>query len=162
MSKELEACFKEIYREIEYVYASKVNSKANENWHNDIKHYDNIRGNVLTIQRYLEAIDNAKPSKALNELEKVIEEITISNADLRNTLKTSVLIATIKQALIKSQEQEKVLEVIWEKPFASASTINYIRINKDNPNMLNYEHYCMTIDVKYRVNEEEFDLLKRC
>lgn len=52
------------------------------------------------------------------------------------------------------------LEIIKEKPFASASTINYIKINKDNPNMLDYEHYCMTIDIKYRVNEEEFNLLK--
>lgn len=68
---------------------------------------------------------------------------------------------TIKQALIKSQEQEQVLKIVFEKPCESASTINYIKINKGNPKMLDYEHYCMTIKDSLRVNEQEFDLLKK-
>lgn len=58
-------------------------------------------------------------------------------------------------------EQEKVLEIIKEHPFESASTINYIKINKDNPKMLDYKCYCMSLDVDFRVMKEEFELLKR-
>jgi hypothetical protein len=61
------------------------------------------------LQR-LEAIENANPTEALecvDKLEQVIEEITISNADLRNALKASVSLAIIKHALLKAQEQEK-------------------------------------------------------
>ena len=79
MSKELEACFKEIYHEIEYVYANKVDDLSNPNWDNDIKHYHNIRGNVLTIQRYLEQINtanlSAKPSEALEYFKKLKIEV---------------------------------------------------------------------------------------
>ena len=46
----------------------------------------------------------SKELEALEELEKVIDEITISNADLRNTLKTSILIATIEQGLTRLEQ----------------------------------------------------------
>ena len=46
----------------------------------------------------------SKELEALKELEKVIDEITISNADLRNTLKTSILIATIEQGLTRLEQ----------------------------------------------------------
>ena len=56
------------------------------------------------------------------------------------------------------EKQKNILSIIKEKPFESATTINYIQINKDNPKMLDYEHY--TMSVKYVLPEEEFDLLK--
>ena len=65
-----------------------------------------------SIER-LESIDNAEPSEALkcvDKLEQVIEEITISNADLRNTLKASVSLAIIKQALLKAQEPKQYVD----------------------------------------------------
>lgn len=61
--------------------------------------------------------------------------------------------------VIKTNNQI-ALEIIKEKPFESASCINYITINKNNSNMLDYEHYCMTIRESDRVNEDEFNLLK--
>ena len=57
-------------------------------------------------------------------------------------------------------KKDKPLEVIKEKPFESASCINYLTINKNNSNMLDYKHYCMTIRECDRVNEDEFNLLK--
>ena len=64
---------------------------------------------LRNIKQRLEAIENSNPSEALkceDKLEQVIEEITISNADLRNTLKAGVSLAVIKQALLKAQEQD--------------------------------------------------------
>lgn len=60
----------------------------------------------------------------------------------------------------KIQVQNEVLTIIKEKPFESATTINYIQINKDSPKMLDYEHYCMA--VKYVLPEEDFETLVRC
>lgn len=67
---------------------------------------------IKQVLAELKAIKEANPSETLEKLEKVIEEITISNADLRNTLKTSVLIASIKQALLNAQEQEQKLDKV--------------------------------------------------
>ena len=73
-------------------------------------------------------------------------------ATIQNLRRDNTLLKEIKN------KQEKALEIIKEKPYESAPTINYIKINKGNPKMLNYEHYCMT--VKDKVNEEEFEILK--
>lgn len=62
------------------------------------------------------------------------------------------------QTLESIENELKALEIIKKKPFASASCINYITINKNNSNMLDYNHYCMTI--KDTLQEEEYDLLK--
>ena len=106
------------------------------------------------------AIDNANPSEALkcvDKLEQVIEEITISNADLRNTLKASVSLAIIKQSLLKAQEQEKVLEILKNKKvdiwkFIDNGIFNY-----------SYDDYyfCWNYYSCEKLTQEEFDLLKR-
>lgn len=104
-----------------------------------------------SLQR-LETIDNAKPSQALEELGQVIEEITIGNNDLRNTLKQSVFIAIIKQALIKAQENEKVLEIIKEK------NVDVFRLKILDFNTFNQlQRSCKLPEL----TQEEFDLLKR-
>lgn len=98
----------------------------------------------------LKAIKESKPSKALEELENVIEEITISNADLRNTLKVSVLIATIKQALLKAEKLEKVLEIIKEKYVA----IFWVKESKS------VDEYNYGTGETMKLTQQEFDLLK--
>lgn len=80
-------------------------------------------------KKELEQIKSAKPSEALEELENVIEEITIGNADLRNTLKTSVLIATIKQALLNF---DNIIKQINDTSSESAiSSLNKIKDKLD-------------------------------
>jgi len=133
----------------------------------------------------LQAIKEAKPSEALNWLEKSKNMMIENNGDFI-AFECLKVYSVCKQTLLKAQEQEyenkvlracirdweddyehlkyafetseKVFKIIKEKPFESASAINYIKINNDNPKMLDYEHYCMTI--KEKVLEEEFDLLK--
>ena len=62
MSKALEALEK-LYEEREYLLGEKVNHKT-KNWHNDIKHYDNINKCLLTIKQDLERLEEYE--KVLN------------------------------------------------------------------------------------------------
>ena len=70
MSKALEALEK-LYEEREYLLGEKVNHKT-KNWHNDIKHYDNINKCLLTIKQDLERLEefeevlNGHCSKCVN------------------------------------------------------------------------------------------------
>ena len=63
------------------------------------------------LQR-LEAIDNANPSEALESLEE-IRDFRYGKEKL--LVCQTQMYTTIKQALLKAQEQEKVLEIIKEK-----------------------------------------------
>lgn len=94
-----------IYNNIDYLTSDVI--IENDEVNNCLK---TIKEQLSTVERALqrlESIENTNPNEALKELENVIEEITISNDDLRNTLRTAILIAIIKQSLLKSQEQEK-------------------------------------------------------
>jgi len=118
------------------------------------------------LQR-LEAIDQAKPSEAFECLNKIVEsfnetttgmnglgEVVVAN-DLVYSFKKEL--DTIKQALLKSQEQEKVLEIIKKK-----------RVNVYTEIILSYtyEEY-LELDIiketsdKWKLTQKEFDLLKR-
>lgn len=55
MIKGLEALEK-LYEEREYLLGEKVNHKT-KNWHNDIKHYDNINKCLLTIKQDLDRLE---------------------------------------------------------------------------------------------------------
>ena len=92
-------------------------------------------------------MDNLYPYDNLNEIEITFKD-TFDNYQRQRI-----------ESLGRLNKQEKALSIIKEKPYECAPTINYIKINKGNPKMLNYEHYCMA--VKDKVNENEFDLLKR-
>ena len=157
MSKELKACFKEIYHEIEYVYDSKISSKANKNWDNDMEHYRNLRGNVSTIERYLEAIDNANPSEALECLEEIGKTLMFTDYETLESKTLSEVMPNYyrkcKQALLKAQEQEKALDIIFKK------NVNIVMLKVSE----NVESYNITYfdKPKWQLTEEEFDLLKR-
>lgn len=101
----------------------------------------------------LESIDNSSPSKALESLEDIytFSEDTIYQFEKEYD--------TIKQALLKSQEQEKVLEIIKKKKinidllYASSSVEQY------NDELVII--YGMWFVKDRQLTEEEFDLLKR-
>ena len=61
------------------------------------------------LQR-LEAIDNAKPSKAMDRLEYICKILNEKRIDIKWLFKNDY--NTIKQALLKAQNQEKELEVL--------------------------------------------------
>ena len=164
------------------------------------------------MRQRLESIDNSKPNEALECLERIYANVDTS-ADYY-FVEVNEDYNTIKQALIKSQEdeklkvdicemfgldnlfpyndtkailkeleeymgrknqlwvdfmktskelkeQKKVLEIIKEHPIASAITIQYIKTNKDNLEMLDFKCYCTNFHDEFRVIKEEFEALKR-
>ena len=125
MSKEIEAlrtqideAYKQLWNEREYVYDSKICSKG-KGWGEAIKHYDNIGHNLLLIKdiieqalERLEAIDNANPSEALNGLEFICKILNEKRIDVKWLFKKDY--NTIKQALLKAQEDEKLKVDICE------------------------------------------------
>jgi hypothetical protein len=121
------------------------------------------------LQR-LEAIDNAKPSEALiytnvliEENDHDIENQNITGFDIFTQAKwvkylndKSSLLNTIKNTLLKAQEQEKVLEIIFEKDvdmIELGCAEYYYQYNKEV-----YEKYH---DDDMLLTQEEFDTLKR-
>ena len=72
----------------------------------------------------LESIDNATPSKALEELKRIDYNITylLSDCDINeevsmnfNSIRDNKSCEIIKQYILKAQEEHKLLEVIKEK-----------------------------------------------
>ncbi len=57
-------------------------------------------------------------------------------------------------------KEKEILAVIKKKPCNSGLCIHYLKVNKQYPNMQDYEHYCMTIREFDRVSEDEFNILK--
>ena len=98
------------------------------------------------LQR-LESIDNANPSEALN-ITKATEKYT------------GIDLSIVKQALLKAQEQEKVLEIIKKKQVDMKLFFNALfreQQYKINP----LEFYNGSVGYKRLwLTQEEFDLLK--
>lgn len=100
----------------------------------------------------LEAIDNANPSQALEELER------IGHWELANScmeyVDESEAFNTIKQALLKAQEQEKALEIVFEKEVD-------ISLLKRSENWLDYyTRFKHRTGKNTELTQEEYDLLK--
>ena len=100
------------------------------------------------LQR-LETIENANPNEALKCLEKL--EIQITNRIILNEEEQLNFCNTIKQALLKAQEQEKVLKILFEKNV----TIFWLKECKS------LEEYNYNTADYMKLTQEEFDLLKR-
>ena len=101
------------------------------------------------LQR-LESIDNANPSEALECLEE--NELVLLRKDYN----------LLHQALIKAQEQEKVLEIIKEKNVDIIRIRHLIFKSQKNPKYwdLRYYNEFRVIDDE-KLTQEEFELLKR-
>lgn len=116
MSKELEileAISKEecLFKDRSTIYmgGEKVNSFT---WKHTIGvHFKGIEDIKQALQR-LEEIDQANPSEALKELKLVENWIKDRELEISNVIEPSL--NTIKQALIKSQEQEKGFKELRE------------------------------------------------
>ena len=113
--------------------------------------------------QHLEFIDNANPSEALEYLEKVKSHFRVIDQDILMKEKKFEYIwlkpydeycDTIKQALLKAQEQEKVLSIIKEKNV----DIFFIKFCKA-VEKYNLE-ICKNSSFAYGLTEEEFELLK--
>lgn len=98
------------------------------------------------LQR-LESIDNAELSEALEELKKFTDLF-----DTRYNRFYINVYETIEQALLKSQEQEKVLEILFEKEVSIFQLKSCKNVNEYNDLKFKEEN---------KLTEEEFDLVKR-
>ncbi len=126
------------------------------------------KNEIKSLEKYLtelKAIKEAKPSEAMEELD-FMGNYKIPTANGSQHLKDfcNRHFAIIKQALLKAQEQEKVLEIICEKnvKMYAFKRDTYV-LGKDFTyklylNSLGYYH--SGFDVK-TLTQEEFDLLKR-
>lgn len=110
------------------------------------------------LQR-LESIDNAKPSKALEGLENLgtngIEYREPFELGFTKSMpfKSTREFKIIKQALIKAQEQEKVLEIIIEKGVDVATFNTYQTVIEYNWSIRFEKHK------RKELTQEEFELL---
>ena len=163
MSKELEA-LKQVKNFLGYNYCS-------------VDLPNELRTIEQALER-LEAIDNANPSEALEELEMLhdcstaMQELPSSNwieyaeTEAELDLKLHFAYLDIKQSLIKSQEQEKVLEIIKEYQvdiwlLKQCDYENYIRIRKEAMVSIGQIVNEDGIILENEITQEEFDLLKR-
>ena len=131
-----------------------MTSELEKEYLEDLDHYDEGMGIHSTSYEKckerlirLAKIDNAKPSEALERLE-----------NNRNAIPYAIDYRIIKQALIKSQEQEKVLEIIKEKKVD-------IKLIMWAGNMVEAYNQKVREQKDYwwreELTQEEFDLLKR-
>ena len=170
MSKELEA-LKIGIPKLKKLYENSA-KKMNKN---DILGFDLTFVYLEKSLQRLEAIDNTNPNEAfkiVNECLKGIdtyeEKTGRKNPPCYMSRET---LNTIKQALLKAQEQEKVLEILKSKKYIPLDKINprFWDNKKDYDEIVDYEFYLWLCEeeCEYVVNEEqkltqqEFDLLKR-
>lgn len=151
MSKELEALEKlwNIARNDEFGYNGRTEKQCNE-FNNKLLELKNIIEQAL--QR-LKSIDNANPSEALECLEYLYRNSIgyiniVRNKDYN----------TIKQFLIKAQEQEKVLEIIKVKRIDMWHLVDLLEQDYEM-----YLAFCKSEKYAkdYILTKEEFELLKR-
>ena len=121
----------------------------------------------------LKAIKEAKPSEALEKLKRIRHiEIGFDTKGNPVTIEHTNTYPIIYQALLKSQEQEKVLEIIKNKCLFTnnlryATFINYEYYKEECSNEFNTEVVKIDwndkklLDYLKLLTEQEFDLLKR-
>lgn len=114
------------------------------------KHYKQDVGYIREALQRLESIDNANPSEALEWFGKQWVEYGIQDTVMQ--IKNTKEYDTIKQALLKAQEQEKVLEIIINKNVE-------MWLLKDSATLEQYNNRIHTGCEK--LTQNEFDLLKR-
>ena len=145
MSKYLEAlkCFKDIEERCKNDYEQCIVGY----------NYEKELSTIKEALNRLEAIDNAKPSEALKCLEEMCNDKTIHDYILYNCLDEDF--TYIRQALIKAQKQEKVLNIIIDR---EVSVQSFRRKNYKD-----YEDYCYRSNIYENstpLTQEEFILLK--
>ena len=109
---------KEYLEALDYVWNNYYTEELSED------EREQIENNLYIIEqalKRLESVDNANPSEALGLVKRTCE-IYVDSLKQRDLIGYDIIekqineaLDTIKQALVKSQEQEKVLEIILER-----------------------------------------------
>lgn len=122
----------ELYNEREYLLGEKVNNKT-KNWHNDIKHYDNINHCLLTIREDLERLE--KENKELKERYK-------HRAEISNDLCKAV------------KQYEKAFDIVTYK------SVNILILKYCIAKGGGVETYNLHYKTEEQITQEEYELLK--
>jgi len=156
MSKELEVLYK-IVDKLEF-------TNKDDYWE--------VRNAYTKIEQALQRlgqIDNTDPSKVLEYLEHIKENnfnmmiATYPPLPAYNGITKNEMFTEIKQALIKSQEQEKVLEIIKEHLSFKDDSFTYSENNQEKVQLsivIESKDTECSIHINFK-KQEEFDLLKR-
>lgn len=98
----------------------------------------------------LEAIENAKPSNVMECLKRVWNDINNQN-DFRQDFKDLTI---VENYILKAQEQEKVLKVIFEKNV----DVDFLKhVFKFNQKLEEYNNF---VEEYQKLSQEEFDLFQ--
>ena len=126
---------------------------------NDYREIEKSYNLIKQALKRLEAIDNAKPSKALKCLKEIHFFVNGSRIDGEKYEQKLQEINTIKQVIIKAQEQEKVLEII------NGKNVDIRRFKFIWNSILTKEEKLKEYNSAQReqdkISQEEFELLKR-
>jgi len=149
-------------KELEALHTIAFNTQIN-----GLNFGDELRIIEQALQR-LEAIDNAKPSEALecwNYIKAIIPEWARKKDE-----KHPDILEPIKQVLLKAQEQEKVIKIVFEKPLSLLTLKLFKKYDKDRVLELDYQFFVdgyktitedLDEDMKEQIaSEEEFELFK--
>ena len=115
-------------------------------------------------------IEDAKPSKALECLEKIDNTLCLNNikgklefgidteehTDCDSVIGMTEDLETIKQYILKAQEQEKVLSIIKEKD------VDITLLKRSSDWLDYYTRFKHRTGKNTELTEQEFELLKRC
>lgn len=151
MEKEFEA--------LKFIFGEALFSEYKNETHTRVRECNDVVFKALTE---LKQINEAKPSEALECLEKLknyaksdLDSIPQYFYDLcvKKNKEIDNIVENIKQALLKAQEQEKVLEIIKEKNV----DIKYLR---DCETVGEYNKYCDDLTDEKPLTEKEFDTVK--
>ena len=158
MSKELKA--------LKFIFNEALFSEFKNETHTKVRECHSI---VYEALQRLEAIANANPSEALGLVKRTCE-IYVDSLKQRDLIGYDIIekqineaLDTIKQALVKSQEQEKVLEIILERHIDILNLEECIEREKmgNVASALEYYNRYYAFNISCELTQEEFDLLKR-
>ena len=170
IDKAIEELSNEIYKSIEGDVKMPKGLEIINQLETDLKYtapsekgYEHLLDLVLELKitlskelQHLGAVDNSKPSEALEYLEEITNPVIQMNSYRGNNKSSQTIeyikkVATIQQSLIKAQEQEKVLEIIKEK------TVNILLLELAE----NVDEYNERIVPNGQLTQDEYHLLKR-
>lgn len=126
----------ELYNEREYLLGEKVNNKT-KNWHNDIKHYDNINHCLLTIREDLDRLEklekeNKELKEKVNHFKKVNEDIkNLPNCDFTHKFDNCKLAQLPKLLELEDYKMNKQV-VVRTYPYGYTKTTEDLQICLNN------------------------------
>jgi hypothetical protein len=144
---------KDYLETLKFIFNEALFSEFKDETHTEIRECHSI---VYEALQRLKSIDNTKP----NEVLKIIRKC--ENSNYLNTLYPKFVedLKTVENYILKSQEQEKLLIIIFKKQ-VDVNEIKILLANlKHCDDAERLKRYNASRKVGYKLKQEEFDLIK--